>query len=65
MASDLKIKKKGNLNVEDITQLEHLLSEIDEYNKREEEAIARSKAEREKWLESRTQKNGKQYKDKG
>lgn len=54
MTSYLTIKKTGN--VEETTQCGQLLAEIDKYNKQEVERIARTKAEREKWLK---RKNGK------
>ena len=38
---------------DDIKTLEQLLDQIDEFNKRDEEAIARAKLEREQWLEEK------------
>ncbi|MGI9538036.1 MAG: hypothetical protein ACR2PB_13280 [Desulfocapsaceae bacterium] len=35
---------------------EHLVAEIEELNKRDREAIARAKLEREKWLEEKRRK---------
>lgn len=39
--------------VDDIKEIDQLLEEIDELNKQDEEAIARAKIEREKWLEEK------------
>ena len=47
--------------VDNISKFDQLVAEIEEYNKQDKEAIARAKAEREKWLEQK--KSGKQKKD--
>ena len=47
--------------VEDLEGFSQLLDEIDELNKQDEEAIARAKEERERWLEAK--KNGKRLQD--